>query len=183
MAEVMEGRAAPAHIAGFLDRPCDEGRAARRNRRSCANDARARGAAVATPTIGLRYVRHRRRPVGHLQYLVVRGARRRGVRRSRCQARQPVDVEPVRQRRCVRGARRSGHGAACGCRAVPSGSRDRLFLRADVSSFDAICGAIRRELGVRTAFNLLGPLTNPAGAARQLVGVPQPNSPNCSRGR
>jgi anthranilate phosphoribosyltransferase len=32
----------------------------------------------------------------------------------------------------------------------------------------------RRELGVRTAFNLLGPLTNPACATRQLVGVPRP---------
>src|SRR5947207_7605718 len=32
----------------------------------------------------------------------------------------------------------------------------------------------RRELGVRTAFNLLGPLTNPAGATRQIVGVPRP---------
>ena len=32
----------------------------------------------------------------------------------------------------------------------------------------------RRELGIPTAFNLLGPLTNPAGAARQLVGVPRP---------
>ncbi len=29
----------------------------------------------------------------------------------------------------------------------------------------------RRELGVRTVFNVLGPLTNPAGARRQLVGV------------
>jgi anthranilate phosphoribosyltransferase len=34
--------------------------------------------------------------------------------------------------------------------------------------------ATRRDLGVRTAFNLLGPLTNPAGASRQLVGVPRP---------
>lgn len=32
----------------------------------------------------------------------------------------------------------------------------------------------RRELGVRTAFNLLGPLTNPGGATRQLVGVSRP---------
>ncbi len=32
-------------------------------------------------------------------------------------------------------------------------------------------GPTRREMGVRTAFNLLGPLTNPAGTRRQLVGV------------
>jgi anthranilate phosphoribosyltransferase len=34
-------------------------------------------------------------------------------------------------------------------------------------------GPTRRELGIRTAFNLLGPLTNPAGATRQIVGVPR----------
>jgi anthranilate phosphoribosyltransferase len=34
----------------------------------------------------------------------------------------------------------------------------------------------RREIGIRTVFNLLGPLTNPAGARRQLVGVPSPDA-------
>lgn len=33
---------------------------------------------------------------------------------------------------------------------------------------------IRRELGVRTIFNLLGPLTNPAGAPFQIIGVSDP---------
>jgi anthranilate phosphoribosyltransferase len=35
-------------------------------------------------------------------------------------------------------------------------------------------GPTRREIGVRTAFNLLGPITNPAGARRQVVGVGDP---------
>jgi anthranilate phosphoribosyltransferase len=35
-------------------------------------------------------------------------------------------------------------------------------------------GPTRREIGVRTAFNLVGPLTNPAGTTRQLLGVGDP---------
>jgi anthranilate phosphoribosyltransferase len=40
-------------------------------------------------------------------------------------------------------------------------------------AFKAVAG-IRRELGVRTIFNLLGPLANPAGALYQVLGVYEP---------
>jgi anthranilate phosphoribosyltransferase len=36
-------------------------------------------------------------------------------------------------------------------------------------------GPVRKELGVRTIFNILGPLTNPAGAQNQLLGVFHPD--------
>jgi anthranilate phosphoribosyltransferase len=38
-------------------------------------------------------------------------------------------------------------------------------------SATARVAGVRRELGVHTTFNLLGPLTNPAGALRQIIGV------------
>jgi anthranilate phosphoribosyltransferase len=40
-------------------------------------------------------------------------------------------------------------------------------------AFKAVAG-IRRELGVRSIFNVLGPLSNPAGARRQVMGVYEP---------
>jgi anthranilate phosphoribosyltransferase len=40
-------------------------------------------------------------------------------------------------------------------------------------AFKAVAG-IRRELGTRTIFNLLGPLANPAGARHQVMGVYEP---------
>ena len=48
-----------------------------------------------------------------------------------------------------------------------------LFAPALHSSMRHAAGP-RREIGIRTVFNILGPLTNPAGAKRQLLGVYDP---------
>lgn len=45
-----------------------------------------------------------------------------------------------------------------------------LFARSHHSAMRHVA-PIRQSLGIRTVFNLLGPLTNPAGATRQLLGV------------
>ena len=45
-----------------------------------------------------------------------------------------------------------------------------LFAQAYHSSMK-YAGPVRKELGVRTIFNILGPLSNPAGATMQLLGV------------
>ena len=58
---------------------------------------------------------------------------------ARGEARQSIGVEPVRQRRRVRGARRQHRGRARGRRAVARDGRHRVLLCADVSSVDAAC--------------------------------------------
>jgi anthranilate phosphoribosyltransferase len=66
--------------------------------------------------------------------------------------------------------------------AAPPAAVERSLREARIAFFFAPtfhpsmrhAGPTRRELGLRTAFNLLGPLTNPARASRQIVGVPRP---------
>ena len=56
-------------------------------------------------------------------------------------------------------------------RGAAPGRGNVLFLRPGLSHLHEICGAIRKELGFRTVFNILGPLTNPGTPSQQLLGV------------
>ena len=141
MDEIMEGRAQPAQIAGFLIALAMKGRAPLRGRRPCPHHARAVDEAVAGIPRRVRHLRHGRRSRPHLQRVDGCGTGGRGVRGEGRQARQPFGVEPVRQRGSLRSAGREHHGAAGRRRALPAGGQHRVFLRADVPSLDASCGA------------------------------------------
>ena len=88
------------------------------------------------------------------------------------------------QRRRARGARRQHHADARSrsppaSRSPASGSCSRPIITRAMKH----AGPVRRELGVRTIFNILGPLTNPAGAPNQLVGVFHPGPRGHPRAR
>jgi anthranilate phosphoribosyltransferase len=68
-----------------------------------------------------------------------------------------IDLEPEGVARCI-------EEAGFGFMFAPSHHQATRFVV-----------PVRRELAVKTIFNLLGPLTNPAGAQRQLIGVSDPS--------
>ncbi len=175
MAEVMEGRAADAQIAALLDRPGDERRAAGGDRRPGAHDAGARGDALAPVRRRVRHLRHRRRSFRYVQHLV------RASRSSSPRAGVRVAKHGNRSVSSLSGS--ADVFEALGVRVTaPPAVVERCLAEAGIGFFFAPtfhpsmrhAGPTRKALGVRTAFNLLGPLTNPAGASRQLVGVPRP---------
>jgi anthranilate phosphoribosyltransferase len=174
MAEVMEGRAAPAHIAGLLmglvmkgERPTEIVGLARAMRAHAVQVSKRHGrvfdtcgtggdrsgtfnisscAAVVIAACGVRVAKHGNRSVSSLS-----GSadvfEALGVR---------VTAPPAVVERCLAEA---GIG---------------FFFAPTFHPSMRHAGPVRKDLGVRTAFNLLGPLTNPAGATRQIVGVPRP---------
>src|SRR5438128_3037259 len=174
MAEVMEGRAAPAHIAGFLiglamkgERPAEivglartmRGHAVKLSRRyedvfdTCGTGGDRSGtfnisscAALVVAACGVRVAKHGNRSVSSLSGSAD-AFEALGVK---------VSASPAIVERCLADARIG------------------FFFAQTFHPSMRHAAQARRELGVRTAFNLLGPLTNPAGATRQLVGVPRP---------
>ena len=108
----------------------------------------------------------------HLQCLDLRGADRGRRRRQGRQARQPPRLLQVgRLRRAVRAGRQARRAAPRPSRAA-STEAGVGFLWAPLHHPALKHWApIRGELGIRTIFNLLGPICNPAGVKRQVVGV------------
>ena len=174
MAEIMEGRAAPAHIAGLLmglvmkgERPTEivglaqamrahAVQVSKRHERvfdTCGTGGDRSGtfnisscAAVVVAACGVRVAKHGNRSVSSLS-----GSadvfEALGVK---------VTASPAVVERCLAEARIG------------------FFFAPTFHPAMRHAAAVRKDLGVRTAFNLLGPLTNPAGATRQIVGVPRP---------
>lgn len=174
MAEVMEGRAGEALIAGFLvalamkgERPAEIVGLARTMRQHAVKLSRSHApvfdtcgtggdrsgtfnisscAAIVAAACGLRVAKHGNRSVSSLS-----GSadvfEALGVN---------VNASPDVVERCL------------------SEAHVGFFFAPTFHPSMRHAGPARRALGVRTAFNLLGPLTNPAGATRQIVGVPRP---------
>jgi anthranilate phosphoribosyltransferase len=174
MAEVMEGRAAPAHIAGLLiglamkgERPAEIVGLAR--------TMRANAVALSRPhpevfdTCGTGGDKSGTFNISTCAALVMAAC---GVTVAKHGNRAASSLSGSADVFEVLGVRVTAAPAVV----------ERCLVEAGIGFFFARtfhpsmrhAAQVRSDLGVRTAFNLLGPLTNPAGATRQIVGVPRP---------
>src|SRR5437763_10841094 len=174
MAEVMEGRAAPAHIAGLLvglamkgERPAEIVGLARTMRAHAVQVSRRHERVF--DTCGTGGDGAGTFNISTCTALIVAAC---GV---------PVAKHGNRAASSLSGS--ADVFEALGVRVTaPPAVVERCLTEAGIGFFFAQtfhpsmrhAAPVRKELAVRTAFNLLGPLTNPAGATRQIVGVPRP---------
>lgn len=174
MDDIVEGRVAPAQVAGLLvglamkgERPAEIVGLARSMRSRAVTIAAPAGGTVdlcgtggdATGTFNISSVAS---IVAAACGLTVAKHGNRSVS-SRCGSADVfealgvnVSASPATAERCLQGARFAF-----------------LFAPSFHPSMRNVA-SVRCDLGVRTAFNLLGPLTNPTRPAFQLVGVPRP---------
>ena len=122
-----------------------------------------------------RYLRHRRRRPADFQHLFRRGPGGRRRRSQSRQARQSRRHLAMRFSRRARSPRRPRHAHPRTGRRMPARDRLHVSLRPALPSRHGAFGPLRRALGFRTIFNLCGPLTNPAGARAQVIGVLAPS--------
>ena len=163
-----EGRAAARASPRAARRPTRSPAPSRRCARGCAASLPRRAPLLDTCGPG----RARPRPLQPLDGGRDRGG---GRRRRRRQAWQPLDLLAgglggrARRRPASRSiSTRKPRAGSSTTSASSSFSRPRFHPAMKE------LGTVRRELGVRTIFNALGPLANPAGASRQMIGVGRP---------
>ena len=170
LAEIMHGAVSPTQIAGFLialrtkGETVDELAGLARTMRELAIrvDTRARDLLDTAGTGGGR----RSFNVSTTAALIAAGAgcavAKHGNRSARSQSGSADLLEAL-------GARIDLDAAGVG-RCIDEAGFGFMFAPAHHQATRFVA-PVRRELAVRTIFNFLGPLTNPAGARRQLVGV------------
>ena len=173
--DLMDGQATEAQKGAHPARDRDAGRDRRRDRRRGRGAAEAHAPGRDAPRSVARHLRSGRPRPGPLQPLDGGGDRGRRARAppSRSTATAPSPPASDRQTSSRRAASRSTSIRKRAGRVLDEVGLVFLFAPAFHPAMKEL-GTVRRELGVRTIFNALGPLANPAGAARQLIGVGRP---------
>jgi len=174
MAEVMEGRAAPAQIAGFLmglamkgERPAEIVGLARTMRANAVPLSRPH--ADVFDTCGTGGDKSGTFNISTCAALVIAAC---GVKVAKHGNRAASSLSGSADVFEVLGVRVTASPAVVE-RCLDEAGIGFFFARTFHPSMRH-AAQVRTDLGVRTAFNLLGPITNPAGATRQIVGVPRP---------